>query len=204
MATSNGLSEPEREEMFEIAAKEAARLEKLTGEFLAYARPQHINKAVSSASDTLLYVASACKAFASEKEVSLEVEVAPDLNVSMDAPKVQQALLNVVKNAIEASPPQQSVTLHGLLGKDRAIWFEVHNAGPAISAAVLKEIFEPFFTTKQGGAGLGLAIARNIARAHSGDLFLRVNEPGRVWFTLELPAALGMCENVSEKKWAAS
>jgi len=204
MATSNGLSEPERKEMFEIAAKEAARLEKLTGEFLAYARPQHINKAVSSASDTLLYVASACKAFASEKEVSLEVEVAPDLNVSMDAPKVQQALLNVVKNAIEASPPQQSVTLHGLLGKDRAIWFEVHNAGPAISPDVLKQIFEPFFTTKQGGAGLGLAIARNIARAHSGDLFLRVNEPGRVCFALELPAALATCEDVGEKKWAAS
>ena len=204
MATGNGLNEVDRQEMFEIAAKEAARLEKLTSEFLAYARPQPINRAVSSASDTLLYVASACKAFASEKEVSLEVEVAPDLNVSMDAPKVQQALLNVVKNAIEASPPQQSVTLHGLLGKNRAIWFEVHNAGPAISPDVLKQIFEPFFTTKQGGAGLGLAIARNIARAHGGDLFLRVNEPGRVCFTLELPAALATCEDVGEKKWAAS
>jgi two-component system, NtrC family, sensor histidine kinase HydH len=202
MATSNGLSEPERQEMFEIAAKEAARLEKLTGEFLAYARPQPINKAVSSASDTLLYVASACKAFASEKEVSLEVEVAPDLNVSMDATKVQQALLNLVKNAIEASPPHHSVTLHGLVSKDRTIWFEARNAGLAISPDVLKQIFEPFFTTKQGGAGLGLAIARNIARAHGGDLFLRVNEPGRVCFTLELPAALATGEG--EKKWAAS
>jgi two-component system, NtrC family, sensor histidine kinase HydH len=202
MATSNGLSEPERQEMFEIAAKEAARLEKLTGEFLAYARPQPINKAMNSASDTLLYVASACKAFASEKEVSLEVEVASDLNVSMDATKVQQALLNLVKNAIEASPPHHSVTLHGLVSNDRTIWFEAHNAGPAISPDVLKQIFEPFFTTKQGGAGLGLAIARNIARAHGGDLFLRVNEPGRVCFTLELPAALATGEG--EKKWAAS
>jgi two-component system, NtrC family, sensor histidine kinase HydH len=202
MATSNGLSGPERQEMFEIAAKEATRLEKLTGEFLAYARPQPINKAMSSASDTLLYVASACKAFASEKEVSLEVEVAPDLNVSMDATKVQQALLNLVKNAIEASPPHHSVTLHGLVSNDRTIWFEAHNAGPAISPDVLKQIFEPFFTTKQGGAGLGLAIARNIARAHGGDLFLRVNEPGRVCFTLELPAALATGEG--EKKWAAS
>jgi signal transduction histidine kinase len=202
MATSNGLSEPERQEMFEIAAKEATRLEKLTGEFLAYARPQPINKAMSSASDTLLYVASACKAFASEKEVSLEVEVAPDLNVSMDATKVQQALLNLVKNAIEASPPHHSVTLHGLVSNDRTIWFEAHNAGPAISPDVLKQIFEPFFTTKQGGAGLGLAIARNIARAHGGDLFLRVNEPGRVCFTLELPAGLATGEG--EKKWAAS
>lgn len=204
MATSNGLGESERQEMFEIAAKEAARLEKLTGEFLAYARPQPINKALSSASDTLLYVASACKAFASEKEVNLEVEVAPGLNVNMDATKVQQALLNLVKNAVEASQPQQSVTLHGLLSKNRTIWFEVHNVGPAISKETLKQIFEPFFTTKQGGAGLGLAIARNIARAHGGDLFLRVNEPGRVCFTLELPATFAAGENLGEKKWAAS
>jgi signal transduction histidine kinase len=204
MATSNGLSESERQEMFEIAAKEAARLEKLTDEFLAYARPQPINKAVSSASDTLLYVASACRAFASEKEVNLEVDVAPDLNVNMDAAKVQQALLNLVKNAIEASQPQQAVTLHGLVSKNRTIWFEVHNAGPAISPDVLKQIFEPFFTTKQGGAGLGLAIARNIARAHGGDLFLRVNEPGRVCFTLELPAMSATGEGVGGKKWAAS
>jgi len=204
MATRDGLTEAQRQEMFEIAAKEAARLEKLTGEFLAYARPQPINKAVSSASDTLLYVASACKAFASEKEVNLEVEVAPDLNISMDATKVQQALLNLVKNAIEASPPQQSVALHGLVSKDRTTWFEVRNGGPAIPPDALKQIFEPFFTTKQGGAGLGLAIVRNSARAHGGDLFLRVNEPGRVCFTLELPPTSAGVEDVGEKKWAAS
>ena len=137
-------------------------------------------------------------------KVNLEVDVAPDLNVSMDATKVQQALLNLAKNAIGASPPRQSVTLHGLLSKERKIWFEVVNVGPAISKDVLQQIFEPFFTTKQGGAGLGLAIARNIARAHGGDLFLRVNEPGRVCFTLELPATLATDENKGEKTWAAS
>lgn len=204
MATRDGLSTPERQEMFEIAAKEAARLERLTGEFLAYARPQPINKTVSSASDTLSYVASACRAFASEKGVNLVVDVAPSMDVNMDPAKVQQALLNLVKNAIEASQPQHSVTLHGSISKDRTIWFEVANAGPAISKDALKQIFEPFFTTKQGGAGLGLAIARNIALAHGGDLFLRVNEPGRVCFTLELPAALPASERESEKKWAGS
>lgn len=204
MATRDGLSKSQRQEMFDIATKEATRLEKLTSEFLMYARPQPINKVVSSASDTLLYVASACRAFASEKGVDLEVDVASDLNVNMDAAKVQQALLNLVKNAIEASPPQQAVTLHGQLSKDRAIWFEVHNAGPPISKDVLKQIFEPFFTTKEVGAGLGLAIARNIARAHGGDLFLRVNEPGRVCFTLELPATLTTGENKDEETWAAS
>ncbi|MGB8473882.1 MAG: HAMP domain-containing sensor histidine kinase [Candidatus Acidiferrum sp.] len=204
MATRNGLSDPDRQEMFDIAAKEASRLERLTGEFLAYARPRPINKGVSSASDTLLYVASACKAYASDKGVNLEVEAAPDLNVNMDAAKVQQALLNLVKNAIEASRPQQSVTLQGMLSRAGMISFEIHNLGPAISKEALKQIFEPFFTTKQGGAGLGLAIARNIARAHGGDLFLRVNEPGRVCFTFELPVTVATGGDIGEKTWAGS
>lgn len=195
LALQNDLAEPKRQEMFDIAAKEAARLEKLTTDFLAYAKPQPLTKTFSSAADTLLYVASACKAYALEKGVRLDVEAASELNIEMDAAKIQQALLNLVKNAIEASQPEQSVTLNGLFAKNGVIWLEVHNTGPAIPREVLKEIFEPFFTTKKDGTGLGLAIARNIARSHGGDLFLRVNEPGRVCFTLELPATVSTNSN---------
>jgi len=204
LALQNDLAEPKRQEMFDIAAKEAARLEKLTTDFLAYARPQPLTKAYASAADTLLYVASACEAYALEKGVRLDVHSPSELNIDMDASKIQQALLNLVKNAIEASQPEQSVTLDGLSTKKGVIWLEVHNTGPAIPEVVLKEIFEPFFTTKQDGTGLGLAIARNIARAHGGDLFLRINEPGRVCFTLELPATISTNADESEKKWAAS
>ena len=59
--------------------------------------------------------------------------------------------------------------------------------GPIPEEAVTR-IFEPLFTTKQGGNGLGLAIARNIARAHGGDLMLRINEPAQVCFSIEIPA----------------
>lgn len=204
LATQNGLAEPTRQEMFDIAGKEAARLEKLTADFLAYARPQPLTKTFTSAADTLLYVASACRAYALEKGVRLTVEAAPELNIDMDAAKIQQALLNLVKNAIEASAPEQSVVLNGLVTKNGVIGLAVNNAGPAIPRDVLKGIFEPFFTTKQDGTGLGLAIARNIARAHGGNLVLSVNEPGRVCFTLELPATIPANKNESEKQWAAS
>jgi signal transduction histidine kinase len=62
-----------------------------------------------------------------------------------------------------------------------------NNAGP-IPPEVMAHLFEPFFTTKLGGTGLGLAIARNIARAHRGDLVMRVNQPGQVCFAIEIPA----------------
>ena len=62
--------------------------------------------------------------------------------------------------------------------------------GPAtpIPPAVAERIFEPLFNTKPGGNGLGLPIARNIARAHGGDVVLGINEPGRVCFSIEIPS----------------
>ena len=204
MASENGVNDATRQEMFDIAAKEAKRLEKLTGDFLEYAKPQLLEKTNSPASDTLLYVASACKAYASETGVGIEVEAQPDLTINMDAGKVQQALLNLLKNAIEASQPQQSITLRGMLTNKETVWLEVHNAGSPIPEDALKQIFEPFFTTKRQGTGLGLAIARNIARAHGGDLFLRVNEPGRICFTLELPASVTLQGTAKERTWVGS
>ncbi len=204
MANESGANEASRKEMFDIAAKEAKRLEKLTGDFLEYAKPQLLEKTNCPASDTLLYVASACKAYASETGTCVNVEVPPDLTISMDAGKVQQALLNLLKNAIEASQPEQSIALRGILTEKKTIWLEVQNVGPPIPKEALQKIFEPFFTTKRKGTGLGLAIARTIARAHGGDLFLRVNEPGRVCFTLELPASVNLQEEARERTWVGS
>ena len=187
MASESDTTEHSRKEMFEIAAKEAKRLEQLTGDFLDYARPQQLARSNNSVSDILLYVASACKAYGSEAGISFNVEAQPDLTVSIDTGRMQQALLNLLKNAIDVSQPAQTITLRGILTEKGTVWLEVQNAGPVIPHEALQRIFEPFFTTKRRGTGLGLAIARNIARAHGGDLFLRVNEPGRVCFTLELP-----------------
>lgn len=204
MADEKGIARENRREMFDIAAKEARRLEKLTSDFLEYARAQVLEKADSSASDTLLYVASACKAFASEMGVRVDVEDSGNLTLSMDAGRVQQALLNVVKNAIEASPRGHAVMLRGLVTDLDTVRFEVENAGSPIPEQALKQIFEPFFTTKRGGTGLGLAIARNIAKAHGGDLRLTANEPGRVCFVLDLPLKAGTAEMRREQTWAAS
>jgi signal transduction histidine kinase len=204
MADEDGVDEAGQKEMRDIAKKEAKRLEKLTADFLEYARPQLVEPADNPASDTLLYVASACKAFAAEWNIHLQVEVSEGVNLHMDAGKVQQALLNLVKNAIEASEAGQTVTLRGILTGRGTVWLEVHNRGPAIPGQSLRQIFEPFFTTKRQGTGLGLAIARNIARAHGGDLFLRVNEAGCVCFTLELPGPVPAKELSQEQTWAGS
>ncbi|MGD0226150.1 MAG: ATP-binding protein [Terriglobia bacterium] len=186
-ARGDALAASERDEMFEIAAKESCRLERLTTDFLAYARPRSPQKAPSSLDDTLGYVADACRPRGNERGVSIHAHPSGGLVAQIDASYVQQALVDLVINGVEASSPEGRVDLRAGAIRDGSMRIEVENAGPSIPPASVARIFEPFFTTKAQGTGLGLAIARNIARAHGGDLILSANEPGRVCFTLTFP-----------------
>jgi two-component system sensor histidine kinase PilS (NtrC family) len=188
-ARVDGLRACEREEMFEIAAKESRHLERLTTDFLAYARPRTPQKALSSLDDTLGYVADICRPRGHERGVSIHAHPSGGLLAEVDAGYVQQALVNLVINAVEASSPEGRVELRAEGSGDGSVRVEVENTGPAIPPASVARIFEPFFTTKAEGTGLGLAIARNIAKIHGGDLVLSANEPGRVCFALTFPVA---------------
>jgi two-component system, NtrC family, sensor histidine kinase HydH len=187
-ASRNDLAASERQEMFQIAGKEAARLEKLTTDFLAYARPRGPQKALSSVDDTLGYVAEVCRPRASEKGVAISAEAPGGCVAEMDAAQVQQALVNLVMNAVEASSVGDTVRLRALTDGDGAIRIDVEDYAGSIPPETVARIFEPFFTTKPEGTGLGLAVARNIVRAHGGDLVLTANDPGRVCFSMTLPA----------------
>jgi two-component system, NtrC family, sensor histidine kinase HydH len=105
--------------------------------------------------------------------------------VRADSGQLQQALMNVVLNAVDASPAGSTIVLRAHNGNQK-VYIDVENAGPPIPEGVLGRIFEPFFTTKPRGTGLGLAIARNIARAQGGDLVIATNGPDRVCFSLIL------------------
>jgi signal transduction histidine kinase len=188
-ARGNALVASEREEMFDIAAKESRRLERLTTDFLTYARPRNPQKAPSFLDDTLGYVADVCRPRGNERGVSIHADSSGGLLAHIDASYVQQALVDLVMNAVEASPPEGRVDLRAGANSDGSMRIEVENAGSCIPPASVARIFEPFFTTKAQGTGLGLAIARNIARAHGGDLVLSANEPDCVCFTLTFPPA---------------
>jgi two-component system, NtrC family, sensor histidine kinase HydH len=190
IATAKQLSGAEREEMFGIASDEAARLSQLTTDFLDYASTRPPNLTVIPVVDTVAYVADASRAHASQKGIRFEVNIPEELQVRADAGQLQQALMNLLLNAIDASPAGGTIALRTHNGNQN-VCIDVENAGASIPEAVLNRIFEPFFTTKPRGTGLGLAIARNIARAQGGDLVLAANGPERVCFSLILPSANG-------------
>jgi signal transduction histidine kinase len=186
-ARKNNLQPQERDEMFEIAAKESNRLVNLTTDFLTYARPRIPEKQPTNISESIAYVAEICRPHAATNAVSIQTEASEGLSANIDGAQVQQALLNLVKNAIEASSPGGTVFLRGRQEGDR-IRVDVENANGPIPHNTVEQIFEPFFTTKPSGTGLGLAIARNIARGHSGELTLSRNESNFVQFSITLSA----------------
>ena len=190
-ATRPGQNEAEREEMFSIAAKEAVRLERLTTDFLVYARPRPVQVARANLADTLNYVATVARAHAANEGVTIEVAVDTSLEGDFDATQMHQALLNLVLNAIDACHQGDLVKLDAQKNGNGNIRIDVVDPEGPISAEIVARIFEPLFTTKQGGNGLGLAIARNILRAHGSDILLRINEPRRVCFSIEIPSHSG-------------
>lgn len=175
----------EREEMFAIAERQARRLENLTTEFLSYARPSRPRRAPVRVSDLLAAIEGVTRVRAQEGEVQVRCEATSETTITVDASQVEGAVLNLTLNAIDAMNGRGELGIRAGV-EDRVLQIEVRNSGKAIPAGDLERIFEPFFTTKAAGTGLGLSVARGIARAHGGDLWVSRNEDGDVAFTMTL------------------
>jgi nitrogen fixation/metabolism regulation signal transduction histidine kinase len=104
-----------------------------------------------------------------------------------DAVQVEQALINLLKNAHESGSSPDDVTL-SLTPRDGDVRFTVADRGPGMSDAVLAQALLPFYSTKRSGTGLGLALAREIAESHGGRIALANREGGGLAVTLVLPA----------------
>lgn len=121
----------------------------------------------------------------------LQLNLEPGLPlVSVDGVQIQQVLLNLVRNAVEAMSERASgdtVTVSAA-GIDRG-WLEIRvsDCGPGLSADAEERLYEPFFSTKAQGMGLGLSICKSIMSAHDGELRYRRNLSGGAEFTMRLP-----------------
>jgi signal transduction histidine kinase len=139
-------------------------------------------------SDTI----EAFSAVAERQGVTLEGSASPDIDpVSMDAQKIGRVLNNLLTNALRHTPPGGAVQV--MTAAERGcIYVQVRDTGEGIAEDDLPHIFERFYrgeksrSRETGGAGLGLAIAAGIVRAHGGDIGVhsQLGEGTRIWFTL--------------------
>jgi two-component system, LuxR family, sensor kinase FixL len=111
--------------------------------------------------------------------------------VLADKVQVQQVLINVMRNAVEAMEESQRRELHVYTGmaEDNMVMISVTDTGTGISDEVAALLFEPFVTTKRHGMGVGLSISRTIIEAHGGRIWIEPNPGGGTVFHLTLPAA---------------
>jgi C4-dicarboxylate-specific signal transduction histidine kinase len=124
--------------------------------------------------------------------VSLHSRLADDLPfVSADRVQLQQVMINLIINAIEAMAgagdgPREITIASGIDDADD-VFVEVHDTGPGLDSQKLDQLFQSFYTTKPDGIGMGLAISRSIAEAHGGRLSAAPNNPRGAVFRLTLP-----------------
>jgi signal transduction histidine kinase len=132
---------------------------------------------------------------ARRRELTLSADVPHDLPLVLGDPdQLQQVLLNLLVNALEATPAQGRVAIAaeaGALTGRAGVRMTVSDTGPGIPAALADTVFKPFFTTKPRGqgTGLGLAICRDIVKEHGGDLSVVDAQRDGATFALWLPAA---------------
>ena len=129
--------------------------------------------------------------------VQLSLELAAGLPlVDVDGIQIQQVLLNLIHNAIEAltssSAAEKLITVRTGQPATGEVEISVLDCGPGVDPAIANRIFDPFCTTKEQGTGLGLAISKSIVEAHRGRIEYRPNLPRGACFLVTLPTAKDM------------
>ena len=174
-------------ECVEIIAKECQRLNGLLTHFLDFARPRTPKYQTT---DFRLVIASVTELAAhavGKKPIALRQKIPPDLPlVECDPELLKQVLLNLIINAIQATPAEGEVLVSAGLRNGR-LAIEVRDEGCGIGAEDRDRIFDPFFTTKENGTGLGLPVAHQIVEQHRGILTAEANPGKGMTFTVALP-----------------
>ena len=143
--------------------------------------------------DVLGHVPSADAAL---KQCTVKLELSPNLpSVEGDRIHLQQVILNLIMNALEAmtkqAAPKRLVTVRTRTSDDGEVMITVADSGAGIDPANQPYLFDPFFTTKPNGMGMGLAICHQIIEAHKGRVRAENQTEGGALFTVTLPARTG-------------
>jgi two-component system sensor kinase FixL len=191
-----GVPDPEIEEV-QAALKEIADQAVRAGDIIrklrALARTEDTARSPSDVNAVIEELTELIQMDATSHGVKYRRELAPNLpSVVLDKSQIQQVVMNLVRNALEALALGQLDVAEVLVRTERTpegdVEISVCDNGPGVDAAVAPRIFDPFCSTKPTGTGLGLPISRTIVRTHEGTLDYQPNVPVGARFNVKLPS----------------
>jgi len=159
----------EQRELLDVLSGETQRINRIVQQFLDYARPPRLAARRTDLRGLVADVAASLRASAEARGVSVDDDAAKAGEGVVDPDQLRQAIDNLVRNAIDASPSGARVSIRARrTGAGHVI--EVEDHGPGIAADVLPKIFDLYYTTKPDGTGVGLAVTHQIVEAHGGTI----------------------------------
>jgi signal transduction histidine kinase len=182
-------SEDPNYQELQTIADEALRCRKIVSSLLDFARQSKPVKKQHNLNDVVKESVVLTKKQAAFQDVTLEQSLAEDLPAAnMDKDQLEQAIINLILNAIEVTDPGGKVTISTkFVSETDTIELEVCDTGEGISEENMARIFDPFFTTKESGTGLGLAITHGIIEQHGGTIKAKSKQGQGTSFTVEFP-----------------
>jgi C4-dicarboxylate-specific signal transduction histidine kinase len=182
----------EVDDALSLIVKEGNRAGEVVGRIRALIKKAPARKDAVAINDAILEVIALTRTEAANNSVSVRTQLAEGLpRIQGDRVQLQQVLLNLIINAIEAMRDvgeDERELLISSRSEPDGVSVEVRDSGPGFALAALDRVFEAFYTTKAGGLGLGLSICRSIIEAHNGQLWASANVPRGAIFGFIAPA----------------
>lgn len=191
--------EPSHEELIQAMFAEINRLNGIIDDLLLYGRPARFTLAPQNLQRLCEEIFSLSQEQLESRELTLECDFDPRIPaISVDGNRMRQVILNLLKNALEATGPGGVITVRTRLvggseppdaNGDACVEIDVSDTGAGLPEGDTEKIFELFYTTKLSGSGLGLPICRRIVEEHGGTLAVASRPGAGSTFTIRLPLA---------------
>ena len=176
----------------ESIVKDIVRTDHVIGRIHDFARKGAPKRDTLDINGAILEVIPLTRTEAIKHGVTVQMQLTSDLpRVQGDRVQLQQVIVNLIMNAIEAMSGASDRTRDLLIGTGRTeagVFVAVRDSGPGLASATDEHVFDAFYTTKPGGMGMGLSISRSIVDDHGGRLWASANEPCGAIFQFTLPA----------------
>lgn len=166
---------------------QCARLQNLLDDFLNFARVRHLELLPGNLNVQVERVLNLFTPQSQDQRIDVVRYLDPELpSIMMDVPTLEAALVNLVKNAIEAMPSGGQLTVRTRLTRS-GVALDLIDTGKGMERETALRMFEPFYTTKDGGSGLGLPMAKKGIEAHGALINVQSDRGRGTQFTIEFP-----------------